>query len=147
MSRWSDKGQAEPIAALVALLAVGAGLGIYAGVLANAPPEPTPDVAERTLDRVHDASTSNGVVDPADLTIPAAATSGTDRGGSTDDPVLAELTSGEYRWITGTATSDDRTAAEIAAEDPAAHSVKRRVSVRIAPGDTRPGTLRVVVWQ
>lgn len=53
-SRWlaDCRGQAEPIAAIVAVLAIGIGLALYAGVAADRQPETEPTDAEATMERV-----------------------------------------------------------------------------------------------
>jgi hypothetical protein len=55
------RGQTEPIAALVALLAIAIGLGLYAGVAADQSPEREGTNAESTMQRVEAAILEDGV--------------------------------------------------------------------------------------
>ncbi|MFB6091712.1 MAG: hypothetical protein ABEK02_01735, partial [Haloquadratum sp.] len=62
------RGQTTPIAALVALFAVCAGLSLYATTLGAVTPKATTDrLADPTLDRVYDVVSDGGVVDPTRL--------------------------------------------------------------------------------
>jgi len=134
MSRSSaHRGQVEPLAALVALVAVGAGLSLYAVALADARADrdgsdPTVEtVADRTLERVAPA----GVARPGRTSeLPSVAPSGY--------RLNATLTSGDDRWTVGPSAP--------AAGSPTASRATRPTSVRVAPGRVRAGTLRVVIW-
>ncbi|WP_280535218.1 hypothetical protein [Halopenitus sp. POP-27] len=127
-----DRGQTEPIAALVALLAVGVGLAVYAGVIADA--DPGTDrraTADIVLDRVHDRVVVAGVAHPDRLAVPAD--SGIDRG-----RIGIVIETAERRWHVG-----ERPATR--PYPPDADVARRSVSVRSAPGQQRRGELRVVV--
>ena len=128
MSRSSARrGSVEPIAAVAALLAVTAGLGLYAGVLDDARPETDRDVATPTLDRVYDRTSELAVVVPDG--IDAARRAGPD-----GYRVNVTLWADGRRWTAGP-------------EPPArADRASRSVSVRLAPGRLRAGRLRVEVW-
>ncbi|AGN02037.1 hypothetical protein L593_10460 [Salinarchaeum sp. Harcht-Bsk1] len=56
-----QRGQTEPIAALVALLAIAIGLGLYAGVAADQSPSRDGTNAEATMQRVEAAILEDGV--------------------------------------------------------------------------------------
>lgn len=131
------RAQVEPVAALVAVLAVGAGLGLYVGALDDATPA-TDDLAaeaESTLDRVEqDATGADAVVVPRDLAIPD------DRRGS--GTLRVELRADDNRWVADT----DLDADESQRRPPSA-TAERDVPVRVAPGRTVGGTLRVAVWR
>src|SRR6056297_253595 len=66
MSRSSVRAATEPLAALVAVFAVSAGLALYAGVLDDTLAEAGTerDVAGPTADAVERRVTTGGVVDP-----------------------------------------------------------------------------------
>ncbi len=132
MSRSSDRGLAEPVAALVALVALGAGLTVYTGVLHEADTaggngRPAADA----LDRIHDATASEGPLRPGDLSVPA------DAAGETW-VVRASLSTNERRWTAGDPRPADGGAPS--------HAARRSVPIRTAPGESSPGTLRVEVW-
>lgn len=129
MSSSSARGQTEPVAALLAVLVVGAGLALYAGVLDSVlDREPKRNVAAATLERVDAHLSSNGIVDPGRL-------------GSVD-----EVTPDGYRTnVTLTATGQQWSTGPIPEAD--ADRVARTVSVRTAPASVKTGRLRVVVWQ
>lgn len=130
MSRSSARrGQVEPAAALVAVLAVGAGLSLYAGVLADVPDGTTRDVAPLTADRVRDTASTAGVLDPSRLN--TAVEHASPRGSTLN----ATLAAGGERWSAGPPVPEDVTARSAS-----------RASVRLAPGRVRAGQLRVIVW-
>jgi len=128
MSRWSGRGQVEPLAALVAVFAVGAALSVYAGVLDEAVPAPDRNVAEPTVDRVERRLTDAGVVDPTDL-----------RTGLNAGP-------DGYR-LNITLTADGETWRVGPTPPPSADAAETSVSVRVGPGRIRPGRLRAEVWR
>lgn len=129
MPRWSGRGQVEPLAALAAVLAVTAGMVVYADVLDERVPTTSDrDVAETTVERVATTLRTTGVADPGRLdtaraTIPAGWTGN------------LTLRAGGKRWTRG--------------PTPPAESQRatRRLSVAVAPMELRPGQLRVVIWR
>lgn len=132
MSRSSDRGWAEPLAALVALTALGAGLTVYAGVLQEADTagidgRPAAD----SLDRVHEVSTVDGATNPANLAIPADVA-------TKHRAVRVRLSTRNHEWTAGDPRPADAGAPT--------HTDRRSVPVRTAPGENDPGTLRVEVW-
>lgn len=56
------RGQTEPIAAIVAVLAIAIGLALYAGVAADQQPESDEPDAEATLERVNEELLDDGVL-------------------------------------------------------------------------------------
>jgi len=128
VSRSSDRAAVEPVAALVALLAVGVGLATYAVVLADARPDHERDLAEPTLERVHEAVVVAGVADPDRLDAAR-------RRAPDGYRVAVVLETGDREWRSG------------ARPPPTADAAARRVSVRVNDGDVRPGRLRVTVWR
>lgn len=129
MSRSSDRAATEPIAALVAVFAVSAGLALYAGVLDETLAMATTDrdIAGPTADAVEQRLTTAGVVDPDRI----------------DDSLRAIPTGyegnvtlrAEHRWSVG-----ERPPADAATD-------RRTVSVALGPATVRRGTLRVRVWR
>lgn len=129
MRRSSDRGQVEPLAALAAVLAVSAGLVVYAGVLDEAIPEqPESETPTTILDSVHRSLQTAGVASPDRLATAAA---------TVPDGWQANVTlsAGGQRWHRGPEPPDG------------ADRATRRVSVRVAPKQIEPGQLRVVVWR
>jgi len=131
MSRSSARrAQVEPVAAVVAVLALCLAVAAYGAVSAGVLPERTSTApAERVLDDAVDAATPAGsvVVSPSHLS-ESVAPAGYD--------ATLRLTAGERSWTAGPA------------EPPSdAASATRRVPVRVANGDARPGRLTVEVWQ
>ncbi len=139
MSRSSARrAQASPLTALVALLAVAAGLSLYAGVLdtslrAPGGPDPTAGtVADRTLDSLAPA----GVATPDRLA------------GLRDAATRSRVVPAGHRVNVTLTVRGDRWRA---GPSPPARSGRpaeavRTTSVRLAPGRVVPGRLRVVVW-
>lgn len=124
------RGQVEPLAALVAVFAVGVALSAYAGVVADVLPTPDRNVADPTVERVHEAVTSAGVAVPG--TLPKAT------GVAPDGYRLnVTLAAAGRTWRAGPTPPSVESDGD---------SATRTASVRIAPGRIRPGRLRVVVW-
>ncbi|MBX0293471.1 DUF7285 family protein [Haloarcula nitratireducens] len=129
MSRSSARGATEPLAALVAVFAVSAGLALYAGVLddALAATSGERNVAAPTADAVERHLTTAGVVDPERLD---GALSAVPTGYEANVTLRAER-----RWSVGPTPQTD------ASRD------HRTVSVALGPATVRRGTLRVCVWR
>ncbi|SEN25071.1 hypothetical protein SAMN05216388_1002157 [Halorientalis persicus] len=129
MSRSSARrGQVEPVAAIVAVFALGVGLTIYAGAVDDALPGTEPrNVAQPTLSAVEDAIETDGVVRPTRLTrVTAAAPAGR--------RLNVTLTAGDRRWTRG------------ASPPASAQRARTSVSVDRGPGQVEPGRLTVRVW-
>lgn len=127
-----DRAAVEPLAALVAVLAVGAALGLYTVALDDATPESERPVAEATLDRVEPTIATGGVVDPTSL----------------DDVELraTAVVEVEADGETWRVASDENAPAGEALRDPNRAAVAERpVTVRVGPGRNVRGTLRAVV--
>ncbi|KDS90612.1 hypothetical protein FK85_12225 [Halorubrum saccharovorum] len=146
MSHWSGEGllrgaesenraAVEPIAALVAVLAVGAALGLYVVALDDAAPERERPTAEATLDRVEPTVTTGGVVNPERL-----------RG--VDEFRYAATVEIEADGETWTVRSGDEAPSVETARDSDAIAVSERpVTVGVGPGRNVRGTLRAVVYR
>jgi hypothetical protein len=130
-----SRAAVEPIAALVAVLAVGAALGLYAVALDDAAPDRERPTAEATLDRVEPAVTTGGVVEPERL---------------------REVT--EFRYTATVAieaegetwtvrSGDEAPASETARDADRIAVVERPVTVNVGPGRNVRGTLRAVVYR
>ncbi len=129
MRRSSDRAQFEAVVALVAVLAVGTGLTVYAETLSGAVPgEPERETAETALDRIHGELRVAGVVDPDRL---GRAREATPDGWRTNLTIRTR----HRTWQHG--------------PDPpgGAPRADRRVSVRVGPGSLDPARLTVVVWR
>jgi hypothetical protein len=140
MSRWSDRNtpwrsiraQVEPLAALVAVFAVGVALASYAGLVDATLPTPDRNLGEPTVERAERAISEHGVVAPAHL--PEGLRAGPD-----GYRVNLTLAVAGREWHAGPALPDSRANT--------ADASRTRVSVRIAPGKIRPGRLRAEVWR
>jgi hypothetical protein len=129
MRRSSGRAQFEPVVALVAVLAVSAGLVTYADTLSGVlPGDRDRQTARTALDRVHDRLRVAGGVVPERLDRALAAVPEGWR-------AEVSLRSGGKDWQRG--------------PDPPAEnlSARRRVSVRLTGSEHEPGTLRVVLWR
>jgi hypothetical protein len=121
----ADRGYVEPLAALAAVLALGVGLTLYAGTLAETSSDSERERATTMLDSVVGDAIVLGVLQPAELDIP-----NTPAGWS----VNLTLDTRSGRWTHGDPPS------------PTADHSSRRVSVRVEPGSIEPGQVRVAVW-
>lgn len=125
----SARAQVEPLAALVAVFALGVGLSVYVGALdATLPALSTErERAPTALDRFVSASSSLGSIHPP-----------LDRAGETARPtgyeLNATLRTTAHTWGVGPPTVN------------ASECARRRVSVRSGPGRVRAGRLEVCVW-
>ncbi|WP_144924891.1 DUF7285 family protein [Halorubrum salsamenti] len=130
-----SRAAVEPIAALVAVLAVGAALGLYVVALDDAAPERERPTAESTLNRVEPAVTTGGVVDPERL-----------RG--VDGFRYAATVSIEADGETWTVRSGDEAPAVEAVRGTDAVAVAERpVTVGVRPGQNVRGILRAAVYR
>jgi hypothetical protein len=130
MSRSSARGQVEPIAALVCLLAVCVAVSTYATTLAGMEYETERDVAAPTLDRVVDRLAAGGVAVPD-------RTERTRRAGPAGYRLNVTVAAAGERWHAGPTPPGRRADTDTAA---------RTIGVRLAPGRVRPGRVRVEVW-
>lgn len=128
MSRSSDRGQAEPLAALVAVVAVGLGLSLYVGVLdAELATSSDRNVAAAAIERAEEAVAPAAVALPARMDDAQSAGPGGYRTNVT-------LTTDDRRWLAGPPAPEN------------ADSARARMGVRVGPSRVRTGTLRVRVW-
>jgi hypothetical protein len=124
-----DRAQVEPLAALAAVLAVSAGLTIYAGVLDDTvPTAPESETPAAILDGVHRSLTVAGVSSPSRL-----------------DEAMATVPDGWHANVTLTAGGQQWQ--DGPAPPASAQRERRRVSVRLRPQRVEPGQIRVVVWR
>lgn len=138
MSRWSgetttqpsSRAQVEPLAALVAVFAVGVALTTYAGLVDATIPTPDRNLAGPTVERVERAVADHGIVAPASLHDGL-------RAGPEGYRVNLTLTADGRAWHAGPTPPDSN----------AVDQSKIRVSVRVAPGRIRHGRLRAAVWR
>jgi len=129
MSHSSDRAATEPLAALVAVFAVSAGITLYAGVLDTALLSATGDrnLAKPTADEVERRLTTGGVVEPERV----------------NDSLAAIPTGYE-----GNVTLRAEQRITVGPVPPASADTEyRTVSVALGPATVRRGTLRVSVWR
>ncbi|MFC5133124.1 MULTISPECIES: DUF7285 family protein [Haloferacaceae] len=129
-----DRAAVEPLAALIAVLAIGAALGLYVTALDGAAPSPGTDghTADAVLDRVERDVADGGIVRPNELSRLDART-----------PAIVEVVTERRRWRVGLAGVDPAADGRI---DPRSERVaERSVTVAVAPGENVRGKLRVAV--
>lgn len=129
----ADRAAVEPLAALVAVLAVGAALGLYTVALDGATVDRERPAAEPTLDRIERAATVGGVVEP-------------DRLREVEGfryPTAVTVTADGTTWRVESGASAPEPAA--VGDGGTAATAERAATVRVAPGRNVRGTLRVVV--
>lgn len=129
MSSLPDSGQTEPLAALVAVFALGVGLSVYVGALDATLPllSPSSEMTPAATERILAESSSSGAVRPP---IDDAVAASRPRGHRLRATVRADGTV----WHSGP-TPPERS-----------NCLVRSVTVRVAPGRVRPGTLEVCTW-
>lgn len=125
----SSRAQTEPIAALVAVLAIAIGLGLYAGVAADHRIEEDGTDAEATMQRVSAAVIEDGVFgDPGDRSLDS------ERFARPGEAVRIEIRWEGNRWSIGRRAP------------PGADAAWRPVTVQTADRQV-PGRLVVRVWE
>ncbi|MFO8115811.1 MAG: hypothetical protein R6U01_10725 [Halorubrum sp.] len=129
----ADRAAVEPLAALVAVLAVGAALGLYAVALDDATIDRQRPSAETSLDRVERTVTVGGVVEPSRLRDVR----------EFRHPTTVTVVTDERSWRTE--SGDDAPAATVAGAGDSSAVAERPVTVRVGPGRNVRGTVRVVV--
>ena len=130
MSRSSARGQVEPTAALVVVLAVCAAVSTYAVALEGVGGGREREIASPTLDRVVDRLAVGGVADPRRRERAR-------RSGPTGYRLNVTIAAAGRRWHAGPSPPGRRADTDTAA---------RSVGVRLTPGRVRPGRVRVEVW-
>lgn len=125
-----DRGQVDPLPALVAVAVVGLALTLYTGALGTVPSPNSDDdaTAAVALGAVCERVCVGGRVDPDALADGLAAAPDGHR-------LRIVLLAGDEEWTAGPTPPGDAT------------SAARTVTVRVGPGETVPGRLRVVVWR
>jgi len=125
----SDKGQTEPLAALVAVFALGAGLSLYVGVLDSTLPllSSETDITPTAADKLVSESSPFGSIRPP---IEGPVTDSRPTGYRLN----ATLRSDGMIWTGGPPITDS------------ADCIERTVSVRTDPGRVRVGVLEVCTW-
>lgn len=128
-----DRAAVEPLAALVAVLAVGAALGLYVTALDDATPSPEPDerTADAVLDGIENDVTVGGVVRPNELS-----------GLEGRTPATVEVETERRRWRVAVGRTDPATGRIDPRSEPVA---ERPVTVAVEPGENVRGTLRVAL--
>jgi len=131
MSRSSGRGQVEPTAALVVLLAVSGAVSAYAVALDGVSAERRADraLADPTLDRVTGVLVTGGIAAPT-------RTERAHHAGPDGYRLNVTVAAAGRRWHAG-ATPPRGATTDVAG---------RAVSVRLAPGRIRSGRVRVEVW-
>lgn len=123
------RGQVEPLAAIAAVLAVCAGLTLYAGTVdefvGDSGERETVDIA---LDATVDSLSTAGVVSPKEV-----------------HSVDEAIPQGWHANVTVTADGVNQSAGPT--PPPGASEGSRRVGVQVEPGTVRPGRVTVVVWR
>ena len=129
----ADRAAVEPLAALVAVLVVGAALSLYAAALDDATVDRERTGAETVLDRAERTATAGGVVEPDRL-----------RGaGGFRYPTAVTVKADEKTWRIE--FGDDAPERAAVGDDGAIGTAERPVTVRVGPGRNVRGTLRVVI--
>lgn len=128
MSHSSDRAQTEPLAALVAVVAVCLGLSLYVGVLeAELPGSSERHLADAALERAESTLAPSAVALPPRIDDAQAA-------GPEGYGTNVTLTTGGRTWRAGPAAPGS------------ADEASTRLGVRVAPSQVRTGTLRVRIW-
>jgi len=126
MPRSSDRGATDPLAALVAVALVCAGLGLYAGELSVPDPAGEDPRVAQVADSVVDSASHAGVLDP--------------------DRLASVVRTHSTHRVNVTLGDGPETRSVGPTPPPDAPATTRRVSVRVGPGDVTPARLQVVVW-
>lgn len=123
------RGQTEPIAALVALLAIAIGLGLYAGVAADQSPDGDRTDAEATMQRVEAAILDDGVYHDESFVYE-------DRFARPGETIQIRV-----NWSSTTAT--------LYGPDPPADAdvARRPITYSAYPGERSPAVLTIWVWE
>jgi hypothetical protein len=142
----SRRGQTERLVALVSVAAICVAISVYAGFASSLVPELGGDrrVDRATLDSVWADASENGVVDAGEVT-DRIETETLPRGYRV--AVTVTIVGEDGRLEILDSVTFDAGGSRASVEPPeTALSSSRPVPVRVADGDVRPGTLRVVVW-
>lgn len=153
-SSTSERGQTEPLAALVAVSALVAGIGLYGFYLTDTLPGTTDRTTETTaLERIADDLENDGVVRAYDDDLATGIETGSLPHGRNVYVRLTIVADGRETVVGTAAFGTDGTSSPDAIDDEeldgppdGAGVAERSVAVATAPGDVRRGTLLVGVW-
>lgn len=120
------RAQLDPIPALVAVVVVGLGMSLYAGVLTEFIPTQQPKNPEPTLQHLLSQVQTDGVVEPENV-------GRLERVGPPGYDTNVTLETADEQWTRGPPLSAS------------APTARERVSIRVAPGHIQPGWLTVRV--
>jgi len=153
-SSMSDRGQTDPLAALVAVSALVAGIGLYGLYLTDTLPGTTDRTTETTaLERIADDLESDGVVRAHDGDLAGGIETESLPHGRNVYVRLTTVADGRESVVGTAAFGTDGTSRQSAIDDEEldgppdeAGVAERSIAVATAPGDVRRGTLLVGVW-
>ena len=143
----TDRAAVEPVAALVAVLVVGAGLGLYVTALDGAGSVTERDDSAAVLDRIEREATVGGILRPERIRTVTGVRA----------PAAVEVATTDETWRYGVGGADavdfggmdersDGTDAGVAGINKrSGEFAERRVTVRVSPGVNVRGVVRVVV--
>jgi hypothetical protein len=144
----SERGQTEPIAALVAVSAVALALSVYGvGVMQLLDQDSDRDIEDQTLDNVWDNIRDDGVYDASnDLENEIDPRRVLPRGYNVrvvvllpEDGQMEPVDSADYNTSSMAVTRSGK-------PPDYAQTITRPIPVQVSPGETYTGTLRVTVW-
>lgn len=149
LDSFTNRGQSEPLAALVSVAVVCTAFSVYAGVATEIIPEIGSDrtVGDPAADSIWQEISDQDIYDER-TTIPTSLSESALPEGYHSAVEVTVVTETGSRRTVGSARFDD--SGEVAAIDPpqeGTERVERPVSVRLQSGEIRPGRLTVVVWE
>ena len=142
-----DRGQSEPLAALLSVAAVCVAVSAYAGIVADSIPKTESDraVSEPAADSIWQEISENEIYDSSTDIESALSESSLPQGYHVG--VEVTVVDGGSVVTVGSARFDE-TGTVATAEPPEGTEVTERpVSVRLPSGEIRPGRLTVEVWE
>lgn len=143
----ADRGQSEPLAALVSVAAVCFAVSLYAGVVTDIVPKTGSDrtVGEPAADSIWQEISENEIYDSRTDIETALTQSSLPQGYH----VAIEVTvvDGGSLATVGSAQFDETGTAAATESPEESEVIERPVSVRLPSGEIRPGRLTVEVWE
>lgn len=148
-----NRGQTEPLAALLAVAIFCLALSLYAGQLSalQAQVGDDDDIGQVTIERVWGDVREDGVFDATEATLQERLHDDTlPDGRSVSVNVTYVDANGHVAIADSLFVASDETVTEASRHHPPSGDstrYERPIAVELRPGDIRPGTLEVVVWE
>lgn len=149
LDSFTERGQSEPLAALVSVAVVCAAISVYAGAATEIVPEIGSDraVGEPAADSIWQEISEDDIYDERTSIPTSLSESALPEGYHSAVKVTVVTETGSLRTVASARFDDTGALAAVEPPQEGTERVERPVSVRLESGEIRPGRFTVVVWE